>query len=107
MKHDKKSPRHVIKAIIYDKRGRILSIGENNYTKTHPMQSKYATLLGEPYKIFLHAEIHAILKCRDLSRAHKIAVFRYGKLNTPLLAKPCPICMSAIEAAGIKHIEHT
>ena len=107
MKHDKGSVRHTIKAIIYDKRGKILSIGFNNYTKTHPLQAHYASKAGEPYKQYLHAEIHAIILCRDLSKAYTIKVFRYGKLNTPLLAKPCPICLSAIEAAGIPNIEHT
>lgn len=27
---------HVVTAYIYDKRGRMLSMGRNSYTKTHP-----------------------------------------------------------------------
>lgn len=99
--------KHELTAFIYDKRGRVLSIGKNNYVKTHPMQKKYASQVGEPHKVFLHAEIAAIIKCKDLSKAHRIEIFRYNNDGTPALAKPCPVCKSAIEAAGIKYVSHT
>ena len=99
--------KHDLTAIIYDKRGRVLSIGKNNYVKTHPMQKKYATKVGVPHKEFLHAEISAIIKCKDLSRAHRISIFRFNVDGSPALARPCHVCMSAIEAAGIKSITHT
>ena len=94
-------------AIIYDKRGRVLSIGKNSYEKTHPHQAAHAEKVGLPDKIFLHAEIHAIVKCKDLRKAHKISVLRFDQKGNPKSAKPCPVCMSAIEAAGIKNIEYT
>jgi tRNA(Arg) A34 adenosine deaminase TadA len=96
-----------ITAIIYDRRGRVLSIGKNSYVKTHPLQAKYATRVGLPEKQFLHAEIAAIVRCRDLAKAHKIEVFRIGRNGDLLLAKPCPVCETAIQASGIKYIEHT
>lgn len=99
--------KQVLTAVIYDKRGRVLSIGQNSYVKTHPLQAKHAALVGEPYKQFLHAEIHAIVKCRDLSKAHKIFVTRWDRNGRPALAKPCKACMDAINHAGIKVIEHT
>lgn len=105
MKADSK--KHDLTAIIYDKKGRVLSIGKNNYVKTHPMQKEYATKVGEPYKEFLHAEISAIIKCKNLNRAHKISVFRFNRNGKPALAKPCNVCMSAIGASGIKKIVHT
>lgn len=98
---------HSLTAIIYDKRGRVLSIGQNSYIKTHPLQKKYAEKVGEPYKQNLHAEIAAIVKCKSLERAHTIKIFRFGANGKPALAKPCSICESAIRAAGIKHVEHT
>lgn len=101
------SKKHDLTAIIYDKRGRVLSIGKNNYVKTHPVQKKYATKVGTPYKEFLHAEISAIIKCKDLSKAHKISIFRFNADGTPALARPCHVCMSAIEAAGITNVTHT
>lgn len=99
--------KYSIKAIITDKRGRVLSIGENSYHKSHPLQAMYAEKAGEDYKIFLHAEIMSIVRCKDLSKAHTISVFRYNKQGRPMLAKPCKICQSAIEAAGIKNIVYT
>lgn len=101
------SRKHSLTAIIYDKRGRVLSVGQNSYTKTHTLQAKYANKCGKPDAIFLHAEIHAMIKCQDLSRAHRIFVSRYDMGGRPRMAKPCPICESAIEAAGIKIIEWT
>ncbi len=99
--------RHALTAVIYDKRGRVISVGQNSYVKTHPLQAKHAAEVGMPDKQYLHAEIHAIVRCKDLSRAHKIFVSRWDKKGRPALAKPCPVCMSAIEAAGIQVVEHT
>ena len=96
-----------ITAIIYDRRGRVLSIGKNSYIKTHPLQAKYAIKAGLPEKQFLHAEVAAIVRCRDLAKAHRIEVLRTGRDGSFLLAKPCPVCQSAILASGIKHIEHS
>ena len=96
-----------ITAMIYDKRGRILSIGKNSYFKTHPYQAKCAEQVGLPHKQFLHAEIHAIVKCKQLDKAHKIVVMRFDKQGNARNAKPCPVCQSAIEATGIKIVEHT
>lgn len=96
-----------ITAVIYDRRGKVLSIGKNSYVKTHPLQAKYAEKVGLPEKKYLHAEVAAIIKCRDLARAHRIEVFRVGKDGRYLLAKPCPVCESAIKASGIKHVVHT
>lgn len=98
---------HQITAIIYDRKGRVLSVGQNSFVKTHPMQAKYAAAVGEPHKVFLHAEVAAIVKCRDLSRAHRIFVARYNRNGEPRLAKPCKLCAGAIGAAGIQLIEHT
>lgn len=101
------SKKHDLTAIIYDKRGRVLSIGKNNYVKTHPVQKKHAEKTGHPHKEFLHAEVAAIIKCKDLSKAYRISIFRFNYDGSPALAKPCPVCMSAIEAAGILNIHHT
>jgi tRNA(Arg) A34 adenosine deaminase TadA len=96
-----------ITAIIYDKRGKVLSIGKNSYIKTHPLQNHYACKVGLPDKQFLHAEIHAIVKCRNLDKAHKISVIRLDKEGNGKNAKPCLVCRSAIDSVGIKIIEHT
>jgi deoxycytidylate deaminase len=99
--------KHQLTAVITDKRGRVLSIGQNSYRKTHPLMAHYANLHKEPHKVFLHAEVAAIVGCPDISRAHTISVYRTSKGGSPLLAKPCPLCMSAIAATPIKVINYT
>jgi deoxycytidylate deaminase len=93
-------------AIIYNKRGDILSIGKNSYVKTHPLQARYARQVGDPTKIYLHAEISAIVRCRS-DGAYRIAIFRYGKGGEARNARPCVICEQAIKEFGIKKVEHT
>jgi len=101
------SKKYSITAIIYDRRGNVLSLGKNSYVKTHPLQAHYAAVAGEPHKMFLHAEIDAIIKCQDLSRAHKLVVFRYREDGSPALARPCAVCQAALRKTPIKIIEHT
>lgn len=91
---------------MYDKRGRLLSSGTNFPKKTHPEQARRAAQMGQDYKVFLHAEISALVKIRD-GIPYKITVERYGKRGQPLNARPCPICELAIKEAGIKRIEYT
>ncbi len=98
---------HVLTAVIRDKKGNVLSIGKNSYTKTHPYQAKCAKEVGLPEKIYLHAEIDAILRCSDLSKAHSIHIFRLGKSGRYMLAKPCPACANAISKTPIKKVFHT
>lgn len=99
--------KHNITAILYDRKGKILSIGKNSYVKTHPLQAKSAQAVGEDYKIFLHAEVDALVRAKDWGKAHKLVITRFTKDGKPALAKPCKICQHAINMAGIKYVEHT
>jgi len=101
------SRRQQITAMIYDRRGRILSIGQNSYVKTHPLQAFHAKKVGCDHKVFLHAEIAAIARCTDIERAHKMVVVRHLRNGKTGYAKPCPVCESAIKATAIKQVEHT
>ena len=101
------SKRHNITAILYDKKGNILSIGKNSYIKTHPMQAKYAAQNDEDYKIYLHAEIHAITLCKTPDKIHKLVVMRFNADGSPAKAKPCNICRRALNDYGITNVEHT
>ena len=102
-----KKVQHDLTAIIYDKRGRILSIGKNSYVKSHPIQAYHAKRHGLDDKIFLHAEIDAIIRCKDISKAHKISIFRPLRAGGYGIAKPCKICAEAIKDTPITVIEHT
>lgn len=97
---------HIVSAFVYDKKGRLLSTGQNSYVKTHPLQARIAAEVGEPHKVFLHAEVAALLKC-DWTKAYKILVTRYGKQGKPLMAKPCKVCHQAIAMTSIKVVEYT
>lgn len=101
------STKQNLSAVIYDKRGRVLSVGYNSYVKTHPLQAEHAKKVGLDDKVFLHAEVHAIVRCRDIDKAYKIFISRWNKKGKPLYAKPCPVCESAIRAAGIEVVEYT
>jgi tRNA(Arg) A34 adenosine deaminase TadA len=96
-----------VTAFIYDRRGNILSIGKNSYIKTHPLQAKHAAKMGNLDAIYLHAEIHAIARCKTLDKAYKILVVRFDKAGNAKMAKPCPICQSAINQSSIKRVEYT
>lgn len=97
-----------VKATIFDRKGRILSVGYNSYVKTHPFQFKLACKCGNPDRPYLHAEIDAITKLkRNAGYAYKILIERYYKNGKPALAKPCEICELAINNTTIKYIEYT
>lgn len=93
-------------AIITDDRGRVVSEGQNSYTKTHPIQKKIACCVGLPDKEYLHAEMQALI--RSKGQGAKICVARVDSKGNPKLAKPCPICELAIkEHGGIDNIQYT
>ena len=97
-----------ITATIFDKKGKILAKAKNSYSKTHPFQAKMAQKVGKPEKVFLHAEIHAIIKALKTGKQpYKILVERYHRDGTPALAEPCEVCKMAIKEAGISKIEYT
>jgi len=100
------SKRFNIKATVYDKRGRILATAVNSYRKSHTLQAAYANRVGTDYKIYLHAEILAIIRVKERP-AYKIKIERYDSEGNPRLAMPCPICQLAIQEAGIKFVEYT
>ena len=99
--------RHVkVVATLYDKRGKVISIGINSYKKTHPKQFRLAFSVGLKEKIYLHAEVDAIVKNKK-RKAYRIVIKRFDFRGKETMAKPCPICQRAIEEAGIKIVEYT
>lgn len=93
-------------SVITDKKGNILSEGQNSYTKTHPLQAFYANKVDLPDKVFLHAEMSAMVKVRQ-GDPYKIYVARVDADGNPMVAAPCPICYTAIQESGIQVVEHT
>ena len=93
-------------AVLLNK-GRPITHGVNKDRKTHPLQAKFAEMVGLEDKIYLHAEISALVKCK--SDADTIVVARLGGHNHDelRLSKPCPICSLALKEAGIRHIYYS
>lgn len=98
--------RYTIVAHCYDKRGILISCATNNYEKSHPLQKYFAERVGHNEKIYLHAEIAAILAAKG-QPIHRIEISRFNKKGEISNAKPCPICMEAIQDFGIDKICYT
>lgn len=92
-------------AIVSDKRGNIVGEASNNYTKSHTVQAYYAKKAGLEPKIYLHSEIHALLRARG--KGYKISVARVDSKGNLCYAAPCRICSIAIKESGIKQVEYT
>ena len=103
---DSSLSRKKVGAVLLNK-GRVVAKGVNQDTKTHPLQARLAELVGLEEKIYLHAEVAALIRCR--SDVDTIVVARLGGHEGDELrnARPCPICTLALEQAGIKHIYYT
>jgi tRNA(Arg) A34 adenosine deaminase TadA len=100
--------KYCITAIIKDRHGHILSRASNSYIKTHPLQAKYAKKVGREKKIYLHAEVLAILRAgKKIKKAFSIEIFRFDEKGNTKLAKPCPICTELIKTTPIKEIIYT
>lgn len=88
-------------AVILNKKGEIIAEGYNQ-RKTHPVQHKYAKQVNREHKINLHAEIAALVKCRQ--DPYELVVIRLRKNGDFAMAKPCSICMAAIAESGIHRV---
>jgi tRNA(Arg) A34 adenosine deaminase TadA len=102
-----KNKKQNICAIITDRRGNILSIGTNSYSKSSPFQKMYADKVGEINKIFNHAEIDAIKKLPYSSKPYNLFVARIDKKGNSLPCYPCEICLLALRDTKIQNVYHT
>lgn len=101
MKHQK----YTLLAKAYN-RNKLIAVGINDYKKSHPLMHRLAQKVGLPKKIFLHAEVLALLRCKEQVPT-KVTVERYNQDGEMALAKPCPICMEAMKLWGVKQVEYT
>ena len=102
------SRKHLLTATVYDKRGRVLARATNSYDRTHPRMRELCSRCGEHHsRVYLNAEVAAILRALKRGVPQKIFVERYAANGEPRLARPCAMCMEAIREAGITRIEYT
>lgn len=91
-------------AILLNK-SKVVVTATNLETKSHPLQAKFAERVGLHEKIYLHAEIAALVKCRE--ECDTIVVARVNPQNKLRMAKPCPICSLALKESGIGKVHYT
>lgn len=91
-------------AILLNK-NKVIITATNLETKSHPIQAKFAERVGLKEKIYLHAEISALVKCKE--EVDTIVVARVNPQGKIRMAKPCPICQLALNEAGISKIHYT
>ncbi len=94
-----------VTATVVDKKYRTIAMGRNSYVKTHPMQARLAKICGNSRKIYLHAEIASLVRCR--MKPYAMIICRVAKDGSNALARPCDICMMALKEAGVKEIWYT
>lgn len=97
--------KHKVIAKAYNRKGHCIAEATNSYTKTHTVQAKYAKRAGNENAIFLHAEIAVLIKARE--PVYRLEISRYDAKGNPVLARPCRICMEAIQEAKVKEVIHT
>ncbi len=93
-------------AAVYDKSGALIGSATNNMSKSHPWQERLARAVGHPDKIFLHAEVAALLKSKG-GDPNVLYVARIKKDGTTGLSKPCDICMEAMRLSGVEEYYYT
>ena len=98
--------RPTLMAKAFDKKGNLLAKATNSYTKTHPLMLHFGKQVGCTTRVFLHAEIAALLKCKD-KEVYELQIERRKRNGEPGMAKPCPICEKALLAFGVRKVSYT
>lgn len=108
LKKDKSTGHSFHTTFIFDK-GKLLSIGFNNYNKLHRSTKfgKYKGTKANPdqYIAGLHSEIDSIIKLGriDCSRLTFINI-RIDNNERPNMSKPCENCFRVLQGLGFKQI---
>lgn len=96
-----------ITATCFDKKGRVISTGVNEYQRSHPLFKHFAVISGESEeKIYKHAEFSACIAAGK-KEIHSILVQRHSNDGTPANAAPCKICQNMLKAFGVKKVIYT
>lgn len=99
--------RYEIISTTFDKRGRPIATGINDYKKSNPLMKTFAKLAGESdQKIWVHSEMNAVLKSkhRDID---SILVQRFDSFGNPKLAKPCRTCTQMLKGFGVRVVRYS
>jgi tRNA(Arg) A34 adenosine deaminase TadA len=86
------------------RRNKVIVTATNLEKKTHPIQAFLAEKVGLDEKIYLHAEVNALIKSKE--KSDTIVVARIGGHGHDELrmSKPCPICQMALEMNNVNRV---
>jgi tRNA(Arg) A34 adenosine deaminase TadA len=101
----KSSPSKKLVGAVLLNKNRVVTTATNLERKSHPLQAKFAERVGLKEKIFLHAEIAALVKCRE--ECDTIIVARVNNQNKLRNSRPCPICSLALKQAGVSKVYYS
>jgi deoxycytidylate deaminase len=102
-----KRKRYVITASAFDKKGKLLSVGQNEYNRSHPLFKHFAVLAGESEeKIYKHAEFSACLAAGNKA-IYSVFVQRYDSFGNPANAEPCRACKLLLKHFGVTKVRYT
>lgn len=99
--------RYEIVATCFDRKGKVLGTGVNDYTRSHPLAKHFAVKAGESeQKDKLHAELAAVL-ASGRKNIYSILVQRFHNDGTMAVAAPCPTCQAMLKGFGVKLVRYT
>ena len=99
--------RYEIVATCFDRKGKVLGTGVNDYSRSHPLMKHFAVKAGESeQKDKLHAELSAVL-ASGRKNIHSIFVQRFHNDGTMAVAAPCPTCQAMLRGFGVKLVRYT
>jgi len=99
--------RYTIVATCFDRKGRVIGTGTNEYHRSHPLMQEFAIKAGESdQKIYRHAEFNAVLASgrKDI---HSILVQRFHTSGDMANAAPCRTCQQMLKSFGVKYVKYT
>lgn len=99
--------RYTLIATCFDRKGKVLGTGVNNYKKSHPLMQHFAVKAGESdEKIYMHAELSAVLQS-GRKEIDSILVQRFHTNGDVANAMPCPTCQQMLKSFGVKCVRYT
>lgn len=87
---------------VAEAKGRKVAQATNQYTRSHARQRDYARRAGFPNKVYLHAEIGALVKSR--CPVDTMYIYRLNRRGDMLPSKPCAVCQLALKELKIKQV---
>jgi len=107
----KQRKKFLLKATAFDKKGAVLAVAYNDYTKSSPRQKELSLRAGlSEHRTAVHAEVLCLIRAsrnHPSKRVHTLLIERYDSEGKPRLAKPCASCQIAIKDSKVQIVMYT